>query len=92
MKRVAFWLLSIAAWISAAGLAYIGAIFLLFGSMMGARGDIDYAGFSEAKRHAADMQALWISLFGLLPLAVSVFILWFHRRAIRWFLARVGNQ
>ena len=89
MKRVVFWLLSFAAWIIAAGLAYVGLIYLWLGPMMGPRGDIDYPFYSEAEKHAADVQALWTQLFGLLPLAVAVPILWFHRRAIRWFLARV---
>jgi len=92
MRKIMFWVLSMCAWAIAAVLAYNGLIFLLLGSMMGPRGDIDYVDFSPAEKHAADVQAIWTSLFGLVPLTVAAFILWFHRRVVRWLLARVGNQ
>ena len=88
MKRLIFWVLSLGAWAIAAGLAYIGFIFLLFGPMMGPRGDIDFVDFSTREKHAANVQAFWTSVFGLVPLAMAAFILWYHRRVIRWLLGR----
>jgi len=92
MRKVMFWTLSVAAWCAAAALAYIGLILLILGPMIGPMGDIDFVGFSEADKHAARVEALWISLFGFVPLAVAAAILWLRRRVIRWLIAQLADE
>lgn len=79
--------LSVIAWLSVASLVYIGVVFLFVGPMMGPRGDIDYVAFSEAEKQAADNQAFWTSVFGLVPLTMAGVIVWGRERAVRWAVA-----
>lgn len=92
MKRVLFWVLSVGAWIIAAGAAYIGLVFLILGPMITEQGDIDFTAYPEERQRAAYFKGFWISAFGLVPLTLAVLILWFHRQVIRWLLAPFGNQ
>lgn len=84
MAKLRYWALSAIAWTGAAGLAYIGLVFLVLGPMMGPRGDIDYVGFSAAEKHAANVEAFWTSAFGLVPLTMAALIVWGRGRVLRW--------
>jgi hypothetical protein len=90
MTRLLYWTLSVLAWMCAAGLIYIGLIFLVLGPMMGPRGDIDYVVFSEAQKHAANVEAFWTSMAGLVPLAIAGFIVRVRRRAVLWLVEAVA--
>lgn len=90
MTKLLYWTLSVLAWICAAGLVYIGLVFLVLGPMMGPRGDIDFD-FSAAQTHAADVQEFWTTILGLVLLATAGFVVWVRRRVVRRLVEAVAN-
>jgi hypothetical protein len=84
MKKACQWVAVALIWIFALGSAYIGIILLLLGPMMGPRGDIDYGDFTDAQKHAAEIQALLTQLLGLIPLAISALSFFYSVRIAKY--------
>ena len=86
MKKVVKWTLVALIWLFALGCAYIGIIFVLFGAMMGPRGNIDFDSFTAARKQAAETQALMTELFGFLPLSIAALSAFFSVRIAKFVL------
>jgi hypothetical protein len=86
--KIATWILGFCLWVVAVALAYLGLILAILGPMIGPRGDIDYVGFSDAAKQAADMQALIMQIFGVVILVISVGIFISGFLFVRRFYAR----
>ena len=71
MAKVFKWGLVTFIWLFALGCAYVGLIFFVLGPIISARGDIDYVDFTEAEKHRANIQAVFLQGVGLIILVVA---------------------